>query len=220
MHKNVIIVAGGKGLRMGNELPKQFIEIAKKPILMHTIEAFYNYDNAINIVIVLPTEHQQYWESLCEKHNFQLHHNIINGGETRFQSVLNGLNTIENNGLTAVHDGVRPFVSHKTIQGAFEMANLHGAAIPVVAPVESIREIKNETNIARNRELYRLVQTPQVFKTSIIKQAYKQDYNLLFTDDASVVEAKGYKIALVEGNRENIKITSPFDLIIANAILK
>ncbi|TCO10739.1 2-C-methyl-D-erythritol 4-phosphate cytidylyltransferase [Natronoflexus pectinivorans] len=218
MHRNIIIVAGGKGLRMGAELPKQFLPIGQKPVLMHTIETFHRFNPEINIILVLPLSHQKYWEELCDKHHFSINHKLANGGVTRFESVKNGLELVNDEGLTGVHDGVRPFVSRETITRCFNSAEEMGAVIPVVAPVESLREVAGESSFARERQNYRMVQTPQVFHTSLLKKAYHCNFEERFTDDASVVEALGGKIHLVEGNVENIKITSPFDMMIAEAL--
>ncbi|ASB48842.1 2-C-methyl-D-erythritol 4-phosphate cytidylyltransferase [Alkalitalea saponilacus] len=218
MHQNIIIVAGGKGLRMGAELPKQFLPIGQKPVLMHTIEAFHHFDPKISIILVLPLSHQKYWEELCEKHQFLINHRLANGGVTRFESVKNGLELVDDAGMTGVHDGVRPFVSRETISRCFKNAEIKGAVIPVLPPVESLREVSGDSSFARERQNYRMVQTPQVFQTALLKKAYSQSYEERFTDDASVVEALGCQIHHVEGNVENIKITSPFDMIIAEAL--
>jgi len=223
MEKQIIIVAGGKGLRMGSDLPKQFIPIGGKPVLMHTIEAFYKIDHSIKITLVLPPAHQEYWKELCSTYQFAIPHNIANGGETRFQSVKNGLDKAISNcqqsSLIGIHDGVRPFVSAEVIEKCFEAASAYGAAIPTISVHETIRELNEKESITVDRAKYRLVQTPQVFNSEILQKAYQQAFSESFTDDAYVVESAGYAVTLVEGNRENIKITSPFDLIIAEALL-
>ena len=219
-NKIAIIVAGGKGLRMQTNIPKQFIEILGKPVLMHTLEAFYRYDSAIQLIIVLPEYQIEFWKSLCKKHNFELPHHIVAGGQTRYQSVKNGLNTIDGSALIAVHDGVRPFVSIQTITRCFDEADKNGSAIPVMNLEESIRHITENSSESIDRTAYKIVQTPQVFDSEILKKAYEQNFSAMFTDDASVVEASGIEIHLVEGNRENIKITTGFDLEIAETILK
>lgn len=216
---NIIIVAGGKGLRMGESIPKQFLPISKKPILMHTIERFHLFQSDLHIILVLPDSQKAYWKALCETYLFQIPHTIASGGATRFHSVLNGLSHITNtNGLTGVHDGVRPFVALRTIKNCYSKAEKHGAAIPVVQLIDSIRELTPSSSISQPRTKYRLVQTPQVFSTHLLKEAYQQDYMETFTDDASVVEAAGYEIYLADGNPENIKITSPFDMVVAQAL--
>ncbi len=222
MEKYIIIVAGGKGLRMGGDIPKQFLPIEGKPVLMRTIDSFVNYDKAINVIVVLPVDHQSYWAELCKKYQFSTPHTIANGGETRFHSVKNGLALVPNNGncVVGVHDGVRPFASNATISVAYDTANEKGTAIPVIDCVDSIRQITENGNKAEDRSLYKLVQTPQVFKADLLHKAYEQDFTNLFTDDASVVEAAGHPVELTPGNRENIKITTPFDLIIAEALVK
>ena len=217
-----IIVAGGKGLRMGGDLPKQFMPIGGRPVLMRTLEAFATAIPDISLILVLPADQQAFWRDLCRQHAFTLPHTVATGGATRFHSVLNGLNTIpamEAAALVAVHDGVRPFVSPDVIRSTFYTAAKHGAALPVVPVVETLRELEDGTSATRDRSRYRLVQTPQVFRLDLLRRAYGQPYRDTFTDDASVVEALGHPIHLVEGNRENIKLTTPFDLTIAEAIL-
>ena len=219
----VIIVAGGKGERMQTNIPKQFLEIRrkparKKPVLMHTIEAFYRYDNSISIIVVLPAEQICFWKGLCRKHHFAIPHTIVEGGATRFHSVQNGLNIAETDSLIAVHDGVRPLVSKETITRCFENVERYKAVVPVVDVVDSIRYAFADENYACDRTKYKLVQTPQVFEGKLLKEAYKQEFSPNFTDDASVVEALGEKIHLVEGNRENIKITTAVDLKLAEII--
>ena len=217
--KIAIIVAGGKGTRMQADIPKQFIEIHGKPVLMHTLEAFHRYDDSIQLILVLPASQLNAWKKLCLKHAFLLPHQIVSGGETRYNSVLNGLSQIKTPALIAVHDGVRPFVSNGTIKRCFDEAEKHGSAIPVIDIVDSIRQITKTGSQSVDRTNYKLVQTPQVFDSEILKKAYEQDFSTLFTDDASVVEALGLKITLVEGNRENIKITTAFDLVLAETVL-
>lgn len=217
--ETVIIVAGGKGERMKNSVPKQFIEIKNKPILMHTIGTFLNYNSKIRIIVVLPKNQIEHWNVLCKKYAFTSNHIVVSGGETRFQSVKNGLMHAGNEGWIAVHDGVRPLVSNKTIRNCFIEAKLSGAAIPVTDVEESIRQINENGNCSIDRSNYKLVQTPQVFKAGVLHKAYQQTYIDLFTDDASVVEYDGVKISLVNGNRENIKITTPFDLKMAEYLL-
>jgi 2-C-methyl-D-erythritol 4-phosphate cytidylyltransferase len=217
---SVIIVAGGRGLRMGHDVPKQFLPIGGRPVLMHTLDKFFSYDASIKIVLVLPSDQFSYWEALCRKYNFAVPHKLVAGGQTRYNSVKNGLEHVGNEGVVAIHDGVRPFVDHQTIDKCFKTAQKHGAAIPVREIIESIRKVEGNRSEMRPRTSYRTVQTPQVFMTSIIKKSYELPFSFDFTDDASVVEAAGYDVTLVEGNRENIKITSPFDLVVADAILK
>jgi len=217
--ETVIIVAGGKGERMQTCVPKQFIELKNKPVLMHTIGVFLNYNSKINIIVVLPETQMENWRELCKKHAFSIQHIVVNGGNTRFESVKNGLRYAGNDGLIAVHDGVRPLVSHHTIKACFDEAERSGTAIPVVDVVESIRLIDDDGSCSVDRSKFKLVQTPQVFKAQILQKAYQQTYTSLFTDDAAVVENYGVKINLVQGNRENIKITTPFDLKIAEHLL-
>ena len=218
--KSAIIVAGGKGERMQTNIPKQFIEIQGKPILMHTIETFLHFDLTMQIIVVLPSTQIDFWNELCKKHAFVVNHNIVAGGQTRFQSVKNGLNAVQSPALVAVHDGVRPLVTGETINRCFEVAEKTGNAIPVVDLVDSIRQTTENGSNSVDRKDFKLVQTPQVFDAELLKNAYKQDFSELFTDDASVVENLGVNINLVEGNRENIKITTSFDLILAEVLLK
>lgn len=210
-----IIVAGGKGLRMGGDVPKQFLPIGGKPVLMHTIEAFREALDDVQIVLVLPAEQHDYWQKLCKDHNFRSPELIATGGETRFHSVKNGLALLpeDDEAVVGVHDGVRPFVSRDTIQRCFSTAAEGKAVVPVVPVVETLRQILPDgSSITRPRNEFRLVQTPQTFPLALLKQAYEQPYSESFTDDASVVEAMGKGITMVEGNRENIKLTTPADL--------
>jgi len=218
--KIAIIVAGGAGIRMQAPIPKQFIELHGKPILMHTLESFHRYSGAIQLILVLPSVQINFWKELCTIHSFNIQHQIVIGGKTRYESVKNALKIIQIKSLVAVHDGVRPFVSNDTIARCFEEAENHGSAIPVMNLEESIRHITENSSESIDRTAYKIVQTPQVFDSEILKKAYEQNFSAMFTDDASVVEASGIEIHLVEGNRENIKITTGFDLEIAETILK
>ena len=219
MERYAVIVAGGKGLRMGSERPKQFLCIGGKPILMHTLEAFYRYDATIHLVLVLPHSHQPLWAELCEEHHFTLPYQLVDGGETRFHSVKNGLSAIPNQGVVAIHDGVRPFLHSDMLERCFQAVKIQRAVIPVINVVDTVRQLTPDGSQTVDRNAYKLVQTPQLFKTSLLKQAYEQPYTTAFTDDASVVEAMGEKVALVEGSRENIKITTPFDMKVAEALI-
>lgn len=220
MKQSVIIVAGGKGLRMGSELPKQFIPIGGKPVLMHTLYSFYHYNININIVLVLPLSHQDYWKQLCLDFNFQVPHKIATGGETRFHSVKNGLALIKD-GLVAVQDGVRPFASVDMIRRCFDAALHRQAVIPVVKSTDSLRQmVDKENSEIIDRSKVRLVQTPQIFHFEILKKAYDAQFKDVFTDDASVVESIGVDIHLVEGETTNIKITTPLDLKLGELILE
>lgn len=218
----VVIVAGGKGLRMGGDVPKQFLLLGGKPVLMRTIERFHAFDAQLQIILVLPPDQQGYWHELCLTHHFKLPYLLADGGATRFESVRNGLALIPNDvqGLVAVHDGVRPMVSVKVIERCFAMACKAQAVIPVTPVVETLRQIMPDgVSQTVNRDAYRLVQTPQTFDLQLLKQAYQQPYSTAFTDDASVVEALGMQITMVEGNKENIKITTPFDLDVCERLL-
>ncbi len=223
MQKIAIIVAGGKGLRMGKDLPKQFLPIGGKPVLMHTLEAFHTTDSEIQITLVLPSAQQSYWHEICKEYDFTVPHTIADGGETRFHSVRNGLlhatKNISGDTIIGIHDGVRPFVSEDVIRNCYLKAEVEGAVIPVIDVHETIRQLSDNKSITVDRSAYRLVQTPQVFKSEVLLKAYHQPYSERFTDDASVVEAAGFSVELTNGNRENIKITTPFDILIAEAIL-
>ena len=221
----VIIVAGGKGLRMGTDIPKQFLPIGGKPVLMRTLERFREYAADLQIILVLPKAQQDYWKQLCKEYDFRIEYKLTDGGETRFHSVQNGLALVPDDaeGVVGVHDGVRPFPSVEVIRNCYETARTAKAVIPVIPIVETVRHLVSESNVQRSitvpRGDYRLVQTPQTFDIQLLKAANRQPYNDGFTDDASVVEAYGFDITLVEGNRENIKITTPFDMTIAEALL-
>ena len=218
MKKHIIIVAGGKGLRMGGDIPKQFLPVCGKPVLMRTLEAFHAYEASIHLILVLPVSQQAYWKQLCEEYQFNLAHEIADGGETRFHSVKNGLALIKEDGLVGVHDGVRPFVSQEVIARCYDEALSLKAVIPVIGVVETVRHLTDEGSETVPRDQYKLVQTPQVFDVALLRRAYEQTYTDMFTDDASVVEALGEKVYLVEGNRENIKLTTPFDLKLAELL--
>jgi 2-C-methyl-D-erythritol 4-phosphate cytidylyltransferase len=220
MSRSVIIVAGGSGTRMQTSVPKQFLILKKKPLLFYTLKAFYDFDPLIKIILVLPEKNVLLWNSLVKKYELNIPHRVIIGGDSRFHSVKNGLDSISNEGIVAIHDGVRPFVSKQTIKNCFEGAQKNGNAIPVIALIDSIREHQNNKSYSRNRDNFSLVQTPQTFDVDLIKNAYKQEYCNLFTDDASVVESFGKEIYLVEGNKENIKITTQFDLLVAKTVLQ
>lgn len=220
MNKYAIIVAGGKGLRMGGELPKQFIPVEGRPVLMRTLDAFHACDASIQLILVLPHDHQAYWHELCAQYQFAVPHRIADGGATRFHSVQSGLSLVDApEALVAVHDGVRPFVSREVISRCYAEAEAHGAVVPVIPVVETVRQLVGEGSITVPRDTYRLVQTPQTFRATLLRRAYEQPYTDAFTDDASVVEALGCAVTLVDGNRENIKLTTPFDLIVAKALV-
>ena len=223
MVRYAIIVAGGKGQRMNNTLPKQFLLLNEKPILMHTLEAFHKASPHIKLILVLDSQVHELWENLCKKHQFSISHTLISGGEQRFHSVKNGLEHVFssepdlNQVLIAIHDGVRPLVSTELIERTFMYAKEHKSAIPALESTDSTR-IKDSDGsnraIARNK-VY-LLQTPQTFQASLLKVAYSEEFNDSFTDDASVVEKAGYRIHLVEGDIQNIKITYPVDFAVAN----
>lgn len=227
MKRALLIVAGGKGLRMGGELPKQFIPMAGKPVLMHTLEQFWRWDSQLHVVLVLPESHQPYWRMLCKELGCTIPHTVVNGGDTRFHSVSNGLLFLSECGfgqgegmaLVAVHDGVRPFVATSVMEACFRQAEIHGAVVPVLPMVDSLRQLEGEGSHPVERAHYVAVQTPQVFHFELLCRAYRQPYSEAFTDDASVVESAGHPVTLTTGNRENIKLTTPFDLLVAEALL-
>ena len=226
----VIIVAGGKGLRMGGDIPKQFLPIGGRPVLMRTLERFREYSADLQIILVLPEAQQNYWRGLCKEYHFDVEYLLANGGQTRFHSVQNGLALVPDDaeGVVGVHDGVRPFPSLEVIRNCYETARTAKAVIPVIPVVETVRKLdltKCQTlceveSVTVPRGDYRLVQTPQTFDIQLLKAANLQPYNDGFTDDASVVESYGHSITLVEGNRENIKITTPYDIVVAEALCK
>ena len=214
-----LIVAGGAGKRMKSDLPKQFLEICGLPILMHTIRAFYQYASQTKIILILPEGDFDTWHKLCEKHNFQIAHQLQSGGNTRFQSVRNGLEKLPDTGLVAIHDGVRPLIDEAIIAMSFNLARKHQSAIAAVRLKESIRMVDEATSSAVDRSKFRLIQTPQTFDISLIKKAYQVTEDKILTDDASVAERAGYKISLFEGSYRNIKITTPEDLIMAACLM-
>ena len=224
----VIIVAGGKGQRMGSDIPKQFLPIGGKPVLMRTLERFREYSPTLQIILVLPKAQQDYWKQLCEEYHFKVEYQLADGGETRFHSVQHGLALIPDDaeGVVGVHDGVRPFPSIEVIRNCYETARTAKAVIPVIPVVETLRKSTQKepsplctSSMTVPRNEYRLVQTPQCFDIQLLKAANRQPYNDGFTDDASVVEAFGHDITLVDGNRENIKITTPYDLKVAEVLI-
>ena len=218
----IIIVAGGKGLRMGGEVPKQFLPVGGRPILMRTLERFRAYSETLQIILVLPKDQHDYWLQLCQEYDFQVDYQMTDGGTTRFHSVQCGLNLIPDDaeGVVGVHDGVRPFPNIEVIRNCYETAREKKAVIPVIPVVETVRHLSADKSQTVPRNDYRLVQTPQTFDIQLLKAANQQPYDDNFTDDASVVESYGHDITLVEGNRENIKITTPYDLKIAEVLIK
>ena len=217
-----MIVAGGSGSRMGGGIPKQFRSLCGRPVLWWSMKAFKEEDPSTRLVLVLPQDFISLWNDFYSTlpSAEQFPHDVVSGGDSRSQSVKNGLNVIsETESLVAVHDGARPLVTNRMISSGWETAGRYGAAIPAVAVTDSLRKLEGCGSHAVNRSEYVAVQTPQVFKTEILKRAYKESEGKIFTDDASVVEASGHKITLFEGDSDNIKITNPKDLAIAAAIL-
>ncbi|MGK7390955.1 MAG: 2-C-methyl-D-erythritol 4-phosphate cytidylyltransferase [Candidatus Cyclobacteriaceae bacterium M2_1C_046] len=220
MNEYALIVAGGTGTRMKSKVVKQFLPLAGKPVLMHTIEAFKRYSHLINIHLVLPKDQIGHWQELCKTHKFNIPHEITYGGLSRFQSVKNGLANLPGEGLVAIHDGVRPMTNENTIAASFRLASIHGSAVAAVRLKESIRMVDPDKTKAMDRSKYRLIQTPQTFQLSIIKEAYELPDDPSLTDDASVAERAGHQISLFEGTYDNIKITTPEDMLIAEALLQ
>ena len=219
MKKYIIIVAGGSGSRMGSATPKQFLELLGLPVIMHTLKQFQQSVSDGEIILALPEKEQRTWQSLCEKYHFDVPHQIVNGGESRFHSVQNALQKVKEKSIVAIHDGVRPLVSETVINNCIQSAEKFGAAIPTLPIQDSIRKISDNGSQIADRSQFVLVQTPQCFQSEVILKAYQQENQNSFTDDASVVEQLGHKIYLVEGNKENIKITTPEDLKMAEVLV-
>lgn len=220
MKKTAIIVAGGTGSRMQSPVPKQFMLLKDKPVLMHTLSKFASFDPSITIILVIPADQENYWKALCSIHSFKIRHKIVHGGSNRFESVKNGLAITGKEGLVAIHDGVRPLVSSQTIERCFITAAEKGNAIPYILPVDSVRQEQSDgASIILDRTKLKLIQTPQVFLAGLIKSAYEQPFRPEFTDDASVLETLGVNINMVAGNIENIKITNPHDLAVAGMLI-
>lgn len=220
MTEYALIVAGGTGTRMKSKIAKQFLILNGKPVLMHTFEAFQRYSSKIKFALVLPDIEIAHWRELCEDYNFNIPHKVTAGGASRFQSVKNGLELLPDKGLVAIHDGVRPLVDKDTIGASFRIASNHGSAVAAVRLKESIRVTDQDTTKAVDRSKYRLIQTPQTFQLTLIKEAYKLPEDPALTDDASVAEKAGHQISLFEGTYENIKITTPEDMTVAEALLQ
>lgn len=218
MKKYIIIVAGGSGSRMGSATPKQFLELQGLPILMHTLNNFHQAVPEGELILALPEKEQHSWQSLCEKHQFDVPHQVVNGGKSRFHSVQNALQKVTQKSIVAIHDGVRPLVSENVVTECLQAAKRHGAAIPTLPMQDSLRKISDNGSEIADRSQYVLVQTPQCFLSEIILKAYEQEFQNSFTDDASVVEQMGFSIHLVEGDKKNIKITTPADLKLAEAL--
>ncbi len=220
MKKYVLIIAGGVGQRMNMDIPKQFIPINGKPVLMHTIARFYEYDKTMDIIVIIPRAHVSLWKDLCVEFNFKIKHQIVNGGKERFYSVKNGLKVVDENSLVLIHDGVRPLVSFDAINRVVETSEEKGNAIPYIEMNQSVRKVDARGNRAIDRSQLKLIQTPQGFHSSIIKEAYAKRYRKSFTDDASVLEALKHEINLVKGNHNNIKITSSTDLHLVDCLMR
>ena len=220
MKEFAVIVAGGTGQRMNSSTPKQFLLLAGEPVLFHTIRAFHSYSKELEIIVVLPGDQRTTWDDLQAEYNFAIPHSVVDGGNTRTESVKNGLSHVADNALVAIHDGVRPMIDSQTIANSFSVAKESGSAVVAVAAKDSIRKMsEGGESEAVDRSRYRLVQTPQTFQSSLIKSAYALVASDNYTDDASVLEAAGHPITLIEGNYRNIKITTPEDIAIAQALI-
>ncbi len=216
-----IIVAGGSGSRMHSAIPKQFLLLNGLPVLMHTINAFHHSQTQPQIIVVLPADSHEYWDELCKTHGFDITHQLISGGETRFHSVKKGLSLIDDeDAVVAIHDAVRPLIGKEIIDESFDCAEQYGNAIVAVKSRDSVRQIKDNRSTSLTRDEIYLIQTPQTFQIEQLRQAYQQSYSPNFTDDASVVEQTGVNINLIGGSHQNIKITFPEDIAIAEFLLK
>ena len=220
MKRYAILVGGGSGSRMQQDIPKQFLLVAGKPVLMHTTEAFYQAEPRAEIILVLNVDFHEYWEKLCAMHEFTIPHSLVKAGQERFFSVKNGLKLVKGKALVAIHDAVRPSIKKEKIEEAFSYAEMHGNAVLAIQSKDSVRISNTKENKALAREFVYLIQTPQIFTSNVLKKAYQQEFRTSFTDDASVVEHVGVAIHLVEGDPKNIKITYPEDLALAEVFLK
>jgi 2-C-methyl-D-erythritol 4-phosphate cytidylyltransferase len=220
MQRSTIIVAGGSGKRMGAAVPKQFLLLKGRPLLMWTIEAFNRFDAAMQLIVVLPEDHHATWKELCAEHDFTVPHTLVRGGAERFHSTREGLKALAHEGLVAVHDGVRPLVSTELIARCFAAADEHGAAIPVVPISSSVREVMQQGSKATDRSRLRAVQTPQCFRVELLRRAFELPYDPAFTDEATLVERLGVDVHLVEGEEQNIKVTTPFDMRVAEVVME
>ena len=220
MDTYVLITAGGHGRRLNAAFPKQFIPVSGRTLLMRTIDVFHDFDPKMKIVLVIPEEYIPLWKDLCTEFDFQTEHQIVRGGSERFHSVQNGLHHIPSDSIVLIHDGVRPMVRPDTIERVIETTLKNGNAVPCVVPSQTVREIDGDNSKLLDRRKLRLIQTPQGFRSNLIKEAYNQEFQKIFTDDASVLESLGHKINLVDGNYSNIKVTHPADIKMVEALLK
>jgi len=221
MNRYAVIVAAGSGMRMGAPIPKQFLEVGGRPILMHTLNRFVAFDASIRLVVVLHPDYIEFWRSLCEKHDYSVPHSIVSGGSERFFSVQNAIQSLldTEEAIVGIHDAVRPMVSVATLERCYATVQETGSAVPCISVNDSMRIVDADGNRSINRSSLRIIQTPQCFRLNLLRRSFTQEYNTAFTDDASVVEALGESIELVEGNRENIKVTTPEDMHWLNLLL-
>ncbi len=220
MKKYAIIVAGGSGSRMQGEVPKQFLLLGGKPVIMHSVEAFITYDPSIQMILVIHPDYMEYWNKLCHEFSISIPLTLAKGGKSRFESVRNGLKLINEDGLVAIHDAARPVIDAGFIANLFSAATIYGSAIPAVPLNDTIRIVDGDTSHQADRTFLRAIQTPQVFKVSEIKRAYTQLYQSTFTDDGSVMEAAGFQVNLAEGRQGNIKITHKQDIAVAEVLIQ
>ncbi len=221
MKRGVVIVAGGTGRRMESEIPKQYLDLHGKPVILHTLEKFFHFDPDMKVVLVLATDHRKFWNGIPLSYEYSSRIEIAPGGESRYDSVKSGLRLMDDNLVVGIHDAVRPLVSLKTLERCYESAAERGSGIPVIKMEESVRLVKEQGHSVRmDRLKLRRVQTPQVFKSEMIKEAYRQPCEAAFTDDAAVYESLFETVSLVKGNRENIKITTPTDLQLASILIR
>jgi 2-C-methyl-D-erythritol 4-phosphate cytidylyltransferase len=220
MNKYAIIVAGGTGSRMHGEIPKQFMLLCGKPVILYSMETFHAYDPSINIILVIHPDYLPLWEQQCTEFKISVPFHVVAGGETRFDSVKNGLTLLDDEGFVAVHDAARPVIDAGFISKIYSEAEKYGSAMPGVALNDTIRKINGDTSHQLDRSSLRAMQTPQVFKVSELKRAYMQSYRPAYTDDASVMQSAGFPLHLTEGKPENIKITNPLDILFAEILMK
>lgn len=222
MQKAAVLVAGGRGTRMGGPMSKQYLPIGGMPILMHTLSIFHRVDPEMELILVIPKDDFDFWKNLCEEYHFQIPHRVVAGGNSRFQSVKNGISAVSfSEGIVAIHDGVRPFVQESVIRESFEKAAETGSAVAVVALKDSIRKLMDDDrSFYQERQYFRLVQTPQTFDIQKIRKAFEVAELPQFTDDATVYEHQGWQVTLIPGNSENIKITTPEDMEYAEFLIQ
>ncbi len=220
LKKYAIIVAGGTGSRLKGDVPKQFMLLNEKPVIQYSLEAFHSFDPSIQIILVIHPDYLSFWDQLCLQYKISVPHKTAKGGKTRFDSVKNGLKLVADDGLLAIHDAARPVITPDFIGHLFSEAEINGSAMPGINLTDTIRMIDGDTSHQLDRTFLRAMQTPQVFKVSELKRAYSQSYVPTFTDDASVMQSAGFPLHLTDGRPENIKITNPQDIALAEVLLR